>query len=546
LAAKTTAWKSAKTPALRPESQFKYVGTAQPRVDLHDKVFGKPIYGIDADLPNMVYGAVLYSPYIGGKLKKADVAAAKSAPNVLTVLEQKDWIGVVANTRYAAEKAVEKINAEWDYPANYQIKDVINTITVGNGTKVNVQNVGNTEGVLSSAPNVLTSQYRTPLGIHAGLEPSVTVADATHDKVIIYSSYQMAVPMQMDLAKALDVKSKNIDVRITYLGGGFGRRAQKHNAVEAALLSKAVGKPVHLLQTREQEFQNGYMRPNTHHILRGLQNGGKIEAMSHDLATADMYLLGISPLAVSALGADFISAGHGARIPYAIPNHQATMWQSELPFKTGIWRSVGMYANTFAVECFMDELAAGKDALQFRIDHCDTTELLTRRKALLTELREKSGWNAPKTTDIGRGVAVGEDRKSISAAVAEVKIEGGFIKVVKVTQIIDAGKIVNPNGVRQQVEGATMMAMSAALYEDVHIENGQIVETNFHNYRVARLSDTPEINVILREGSPKPYGVGEAPMSPVAPAIANAIFNLTGKRLRSMPLQLALDKFVNG
>ena len=143
------------------------------------------------------------------------------------------------------------------------------------------------------------------------------------------------------------------------------------------------------------------------------------------------------------------------------------------------------------------------------------------------------------------GIAVGEDRKSIAAAVAEVTIEGGFIKVVKVTQIIDAGKIVNPDGVRQQVEGATMMALSAALYEDVHIEDNQIVETNFHNYRVARLSDAPQIEVILHEGSPKPLGVGEAPMSPVAPAIANAIFNLTGKRLRSLPLQLALDNYAS-
>jgi isoquinoline 1-oxidoreductase subunit beta len=543
LAKQTTDWKAAKTPELRPESQFKYVGTEQKRIDLHDKVFGKPIYGIDVDLPNMVYGAVLYCPYIGGSLKKADINEAKNSANVIKIVEHKDWIGVVANTRYAAEKAVEKINTEWNIPTKYTTKDVLNTITVGNGTKVNVQNVGNTEGVFNASKNAITSNYRTPLGIHASMEPSITVADVSGDKAVIYSSYQNATQMQSDVAKTLDLSSKKVEVKPTFLGGGFGRRAQKHNAVEAATLSKAVGKPVHLLATRQQEFQNGYMRPNTHHILRGLNNGGKIEAMTHDLATADMILWSLSPLATSALGADFISAGHGARIPYAIPNHQATMWQSVLPFKTGIWRSVGMYANTFAVESFMDELAGDKDPLQFRLDHCDDSDLLKRRKAILTEVAEKSGWNTPKSTGIGRGIAVGEDRKSIAAAVAEVKIEGGFIKVVKVTQIIDAGKIVNPDGVRQQVEGATMMALSAALYEDIHIEDNQIVETNFHNYRVARLSDAPQIEVILHQGSPKPYGVGEAPMSPIAPAIANAIFNLTGKRLRSLPLQLALDNY---
>jgi isoquinoline 1-oxidoreductase subunit beta len=543
LAQKTTDWKTAKTPELRPESGFKYVGTEQKRIDLQDKVFGKPIYGIDVDLPNMLYGAIQYCPYIGGSLKKADIAAAKSSPNVVKIVEEKAWIGVIANTRFAAEKAVQLIEAEWNNPLKYTTKDVLNTITVGNGTKVNVQNIGNTEGSFGASKNVLKSEYRTPLGIHASMEPRVTVADLSGEKAVIYSSFQMPTNMQGDVSKALGLSGKNVDVRPTYLGGGFGGRAQKHNAVEAAMLSKAVGKPVHLLQTREQEFEQGYMRPNTHHVLQGVQNNGKIEAITHDLATADMVLWSLSPLATAALGADFISAGHGARIPYAVANHQTTMWQSVLPIKTGIWRSVGMFANTFAVECFMDELAGDKDPLQFRLDHCDDSDLLKRRKAVLTQLAEKAGWNTPKIEGIGRGIAVGEDRKSISAAVVEVKIEGGFIRVVKVTQIIDAGKIVNPDGVRQQVEGSTMMAMSAALYEDVHIEDSKVVETNFHNYRVARLSDTPQIEVILHEGNPKPYGVGEAPMSPIAPAIANAVFNLTGKRLRSLPLQLAFDEF---
>jgi isoquinoline 1-oxidoreductase subunit beta len=545
LAKQTTDWKTAKTPELRPESGFKFVGTEQPRIDLQDKVFGNPIYGIDVDLPNMVYGAVLYCPFIGGSLKKADIAEAKASPNVVQIVEEKEWIGVVANTRYAAEKAVQLIHAEWDNPLKYATKDVLTTITVGNGTKVNVQNVGNTEGSFNVSKNIITSEYRTPLGIHASMEPRVTIADVSGDKAVIYSSFQMPTNMQGDVAKAMGLKSKNVDIKPTFLGGGFGGRAQKHNAVEAAKLSEAVGKPVHLLQTREQEFQNGYMRPNTHHILKGAKNGGKIDAITHDLATADMVLWSLSPLATAALGADFISAGHGARIPYAVPNHQTTMWQSLLPIKTGIWRSVGMFANTFAVESFMDELAGGTDPLQFRLDHCDESDLLKRRKTVLTQLAEKAGWHSPKTAGIGRGIAVGEDRKSISAAVVEVKIEGGFIRVVKVTQIIDAGKIVNPDGVRQQVEGATMMALSAALYEDVHIEDSQIVETNFHNYRVARLSDAPQIEVILHEGNTKPFGVGEAPMSPIAPAIANAVFNLTGKRLRSLPLQLAFDNYTS-
>jgi isoquinoline 1-oxidoreductase subunit beta len=547
LAQQTKDWKAAKTPELRPESQFKYVGTEQKRVDLLDKVTGKPIYGIDVDLPNMVYGAVLYSPFIGGTLKKADVSEAKKATGVLAVVEEKDWIGVVAKTRYAAEMAVGKITADWDYPKDYSMKNVLDTITVGKGNEVNVQKHGNTEGSLNPQnPTFVMSAYRTALGVHAGLEPSITVADVVGDKATIYSSFQIPANMQGDVAKGLNLSKDNVDIRAGFIGGGFGRRMMKHNAVEAGKLSKAVGKPVHLLYTRQQEFQNGYFRPNTHHILRGqLDANGKLDAMQHELATADMVLWGLSPLAMTVLGADFISAGHGSHIPYAIPNRKATMWQGELPFKTGIWRAVGMFANTFAVECFMDEMAAkaNKDPLQFRLDHCDDDVLLQRRKAVLTKLADKAGWNSPKAEGIGRGIAVGEDRKSISAAIVEVTIEDGNIKVTKVTQIIDAGRIINPNGVRQQVEGATMMAMSAALYEDVHIEDSQIVETNFHNYRVATLTNTPEIEVILQESTEKPMGVGEPPMSPIAPAIANAVFNLTGKRLRSLPLQTALEAF---
>jgi isoquinoline 1-oxidoreductase beta subunit len=267
--------------------------------------------------------------------------------------------------------------------------------------------------------------------------------------------------------------------------------------------------------------------------------------MQHEQATGDMILLSLSPIAMKVLGADFLSAGHGSHIPYSVANRKATMWQGLLPFQTGIWRGVGMYSNTFAIESFVDEMAhkAKKDPLAFRLEHLDEKdELLKRRKDILKIVAEKAGWNTPKPEGVGRGIASGEDRKGICAAVVEVKVVEGKIQVTKVIQIIDAGKIVNPEGVRQQVEGATMMAMSAAMYEDVSILDGQFEQTNFHNYRVARLADAPQIEVIIHEGTDKPHGVGEPPMAPIAPAIANAIFDLTGKRLRTLPLQTAFEK----
>lgn len=545
LAKQTSKWETAKTPALRPASSFKYVGKKYARLDLTDKVLAKPIYGIDMVLPNMVYGAVLYSPYISGVLKSADLSAAENATGVLKVVKDKEWIGVVANTRFAAENALNKVKATWDYNAKYSTRDTLDAVTVGVGTEVNIQKEGNTK---TAQGTEVSSEYRTPIAYHASMEPSIVVADVKGDKLSIYSSTQNSTFLRQTLADALDLKSENIEIHPAFLGGGFGRRSFKHNAVEAAKLSKAVGKPVHLLYTRQQEFQNGFVRPNTHHVLKGkIDSKGKIVALEHNLATGPMGFMAMPAIVAPLLGADFVVAGHGARIAYAVDNLKTTIWQSKLPFETSMWRGVGMFANTFAIESFMDELAhkAGVNPLKFRIDHCSNTPQLNRRKKLLELIAEKSGWHTPKAEGIGRGLAVCDDHKTISAAVVDVKIIDGLIKVIKVTQAIDPGKIINPDGVRQQVEGATMMAISASLYEQGTIENGQFVETNFHNYLVARLSDTPEMEVILHEGSEKPSGVGEPPISPIAPAIANAIFNLTGRRLRTLPLQAAFEGYKN-
>lgn len=541
LAKQTTEWIAAELPTLRPASAFKYVGKEQKRFDLLDKVLAKPIYGIDVDLPEMVYGAVLYSPYFNGKIKSIDVSKAQKSAGVLSVVEEKEWVGIVANSRYAAETALSSVKVTWDYIPNYSTNDTEKAVSVGNGTEVNIQKKGDINKIIGEE---IVAEFRTPIGFHAGMEPSIVVADYKKDKLTLYASVQNLTFMQSSVSEALGIDTDKIDIIPTYLGGGFGRRAFKHNAVEAAKLSKAVGKPVQLLYTRKQEFQNGYVRPNTQHILKGkLSKNGQILSMQHDLATGPMAFMAM-PAAEPLLGADFIVAGHGSRITYDVPNINTTIWQNSLPFETSMWRGVGMFANTFAIETFTDILAhkANIDPLKFRLNHCGDTAQLKRREKLLELLAEKSGWFNPKPTDIGRGIAVCDDHKTISAAVVEVKIEEGYIKVKRVVQAIDPGKVINPEGIRQQVEGATMMAISASLYEKGTIEDSQFVETNFHSYKVVKLSDTPEIEVLIHEGTDKPYGVGESPISPIAPAIANAVFNLTGIRVLSLPQQQVFEK----
>ena len=412
---------------------------------------------------------------------------------------------------------------------------------MGIGTEVTIQKEG-IAGV--DYHQELKSEFRTPIGFHACMEPSIVVANVEGEKLTVITSHQHLPFMQQSLSDALGFRSENITMIPAFLGGGFGRKTFKHNAVEAAILSKAVGKPVHLLFTRQQEFQNGFVRPNTHHILQGkLDKNGQILSLEHKLATGPMGFMAVPEFVPPILGADFIVAGHGARISYSIDSIKTTMWQSILPFETCMWRGVGMFANTFAIESFMDELAhnAGVNPLQFRLDYCGDSVQLTRRRKLLEVLAEKSSWYEAKPENLGRGLAVCDDHKTIAAAVVELKIESGKIIITKVYQAIDPGKIINPEGIRQQVEGATMMAISASLYEEGTIENGQFVETNFHNYKVATLMHTPEIEVIMHEGSDKPSGVGEPPISPIAPAIANAIYNLTGLRLRILPLQREFD-----
>jgi isoquinoline 1-oxidoreductase beta subunit len=542
----TKEWKAPETPTLKPTSAFKYVGKNVKRIDLKPKVLGKPIFGIDQSFPDMLYAVILQSPYIGGTLKSLkNMTEAAKINGVVQIIEDKDLVAIVAKNRYAAEKGLQKLEAAWDIPKKWQQAEFEALTTVGIGTDVRIQSEGSPESHLEESPNeVFKQEYRTPLATHAHMEPNGAVAQVEKDKATVFVGTQASTMFRGNIAKAIELEAEQVNIETTYAGGSFGRRIDSKHTEKVARIAQIVGKPVHVFNTRQQEFQNAIYRPQTHHVLAAkISKEGKIEAITHNQATPDQ-ILGILPanLGYTLLGADFVSAGHGASILYNIEHKSATMWQNKLPVQTGIWRAVGMFPNTFAIESFMNELAhkTGKDPLKMRLDLLSGNEQINQRyKKVLETLAEKSGWNQPKDAGIGRGVAIGNDRKSIAAAVIEVAVVDGKIQVKKVTQVIDAGFAINPEGIRQQVEGATMMGITAALYEGLEVKDGQITTTNFHQYPVTMLSDTPEIEVIIVEGHEDPYGVGEPPLAPVAPAIAAAVFDLTGKNLRSLPLKLS-------
>jgi isoquinoline 1-oxidoreductase subunit beta len=550
--ASTKEWKVPKTPALKPASAFKYIGKEVKRVDLQPKVMGTAPYTIDSKFPDMLYGAILKSPYIHGTLKTVDTSAAAKSDGVVQVVQlsnkavKGEVVVVVAKSQYAAEIALEKIVATWNYPSLQQA-DLEKIVTVGNGKEVNIQKEGSAQSVISSGgAQVFKQAYRTSLGTHATMEVNGAIAHVEKDKATIITGTQAPGMIRDLLTKALGIDKEKIDIQIPYLGGGFGRKGLMTNVVEAALVSRAVGKPVRILFTRQQEFQNSFYRPNTHHVLQAkINENGNIDAISHDQATPDMVISSMDPtgMGMKLFGADFISAGHGASILYSVKNKSTTLWDVEVPIPIGIWRSVGIFANTFAIENFMNELAhkTNKDPLAFRIGLLTDNDPLTQRmKKVLETLAEKSNWKAGKTEGTGRGIAITNDRKTVAAAMIEVILtEEGKIKVKKVVEVMDVGEMINPEGIRAQMEGCIMMGISAALHEDVQVKDAQIAITNFHEFPMAKLRDVPVIETHILENADEPYGVGEPPIGPIAPAIAAAIFDLTGKRLRTLPLQKA-------
>ena len=275
-----------------------------------------------------------------------------------------------------------------------------------------------------------------------------------------------------------------------------------------------------------------------------MATNGTVEAITHDQATPDMFIRMMGgEIGLKLLGSDFVSAGHGASIIYNVPNKSVSVWNTDVPIPVSIWRAVGMFPNTFAIESFTNELAhkISKDPIDFRIAMLTDKDdkIAQRSKKVLETLAEKSNWKNSKTEGIGRGVAIGNDRKTIAAAAIEAEIIEGKIKIKKVTHVMDVGVSINPEGIKQQIESAIMMGIGAALYEELTVKDGQIEQAYFSQYQLAMLSDVPEIQSFIIEGDDIPYGVGEPPLAPIAPAIAGAILDLTGKALRSLPLRLS-------
>lgn len=538
-----TEWDIPDTPELKSLKDYKFVGKPIARVDLKDKVFGAPIFGMDATMPNMLYGAIVRPSRIGSNYIGADISKAENMPGVVKIVKEEDFVGVVANSLLEAENAKSAIEATWETQGDLQTEDIRAMVEVGKGEPFVIQKEGDAKGVLNG-DNTITSEYWSPIGAHAQLEPNGALAYVEKDKATIMISTQVVKITRDEIAKRLGIDTEKVNIVPTFLGGGFGRRLHTPHAIQAAVLSKAVGKPVKYFFTRKEEFQNDTFRPPTHHVLKAkLNKEGLIDALEHNVSSGDVAFG--SPMLPGVLepilGAD-LGAWRGGMIQYSsIPNYRALSWRVKLPFATSWWRSLGLLANTFAIESFMDELAlkAGKDPVEFRLSQIQDDNRGKRLKSVIKAAVEKAGYKDEVINGRAMGFAVSTDTNTPCAEIAEVSIVNNEIKVHKVTCAMDPGLAVNPDQVRAQCEGAIIMGMSASLFEKMEVEDGELTPTIYGPYQMALMKHTPkEIDVVLLQGSDTPGAVGEPPLGPIGAAIANGIFRLTGKRLREIPLTL--------
>lgn len=525
-------------PTLKDASEWRYIGKSMGRVDFQEKVTGRAVYGYDARMDGMGYGAVARPPRYGATLVRAEAGEAETMLGVIAVVIEDGFAGVVARSRKQARDAVAAMILEWEGGTSITQDELEAYIRVpDDGAKaILVQREGG-----GGVPNGRQFQraYWTPMAAHAHLEPQGAVVSVDDENVIALVPTQHPGTTQNALADALGIPSDNIDIKVTYLGGSFGRKLGADVGSEAARLSRGAGIPVHVGWTREEDMQYGFHRPPSHNVLTAvLDEDNKMIALEHEIAGGDIFFgNGTVPSFVgNILGNDPMST-IGSNIYYNIGHRRVFAYRRPLDIPTGFWRGLGSFPNLFAQETFFDELALDleQDALDFRLNYLPEGELGTRFRNVMEEVTQAANWgNAP--ADSGQGLAVCFDRGTVAALIFQVSGDIDNISIDRAWCAVDAGFIVNPDGAASQIQGQIVMGLSSAMYEKLELGEGMVQTANFNTYPLIRMSDTPEIDVLFVNSADEPTGgIGEPVIGIVPAALSNAIFALTGERKREMP-----------
>ena len=551
------------TVPLKNSDDFAIVGKDTPRLDARAKSSGAAKFGIDSRVPGMLYAVIARCPVFGGKVAKFDATKAKAVPDVREVVQIESvgpgaftagGVAVLADNSWAATRGRAALEITWDEGPNAnESSDSLRHDCVENASKPGkvVRNDGDADAALASSSKKIEAVYEFPFAPHATMEPMNCTVHIRPDGAEAWVPTQGPQWAQSVIAGVSKLPPEKVVVHTTLMGGGFGRRYQADFVMEAAQVAKAVGKPVMVLWTREDDMQHDFYRPASYHRMWGaLDAQGNLAAWKHFQSSTSIAAMWRQNGTEQAENGEF---GTAAFIPYKSANYRVEYTLAKSGVPRAWWRSVEHSTSGFVVESFVDELAAaaGVDPLEFRLrlmgddrkieDFTNPKEgkpLDTARlKGVLKLAAEKAGWSKPLPKGLGRGIAGYFSFDSYTAVVAEANIMDGKVRVHRLVYAVDCGRPVNPDGVRAQVESAAIYGLSAALHDAITIKGGRVEQSNFGDYEMPRMAETPKTEVHVIMSKEEPTGIGEPGLPVVAPAVCNAIFAATGKRIRRLPVR---------
>ena len=536
-------------PAIKPPDQFKLVGTRQPRLDSAVKSNGSAKFGIDTRESGQLYASIMSCPVPGGKLVSVADGSVSKRRGIKHIVKLADAVAVVADNYWRANQALSALKVSWDTGEagkTDSLQFAKDYRTALDGPMVTVRNDGDAKKALSQSARVIEAVYETPLLAHATMEPCNATVHLKQDRLDIWMGSQSALANARMAAELAGLKPEQVYFHQTYLGGGFGRRSNGDELRHAVLVAKAakIDQPLQLLWSREQDMRADRFRPQSAIRLKGsLSANGTLEALHIESACGSIQRSSNPSAATNGIDNTAVE-GIGPSVPYnRVPNWYTGLLLKNTHIPVSYWRSVGGSQNCFYLESFVDELAhaAGKDPLEFRRSLTDRPDSLS----VLNKLEQMSNWHAKLPQGQGRGLSLADNHGAIGGHVAEVSVDSkGAVRVTRVFAATDAYHVVNPNLVEAQIEGGVIFGLTAMLYGEITIKDGASQESNFDSYRMVRLADAPDVKAALaltggvnEAGKPKWGGVGECSVAPIAAAVANAIFNATGKRIRSLPFK---------
>jgi isoquinoline 1-oxidoreductase beta subunit len=529
-----------KDPKLKDPKDWKIAGTSPKRLDTPDKVVGKPVFGVDVQLPNMLHASIVQSPVFLGKVKSVDSAAAEKMRGVKGVVSQTSFVAVVADNWWRANEAAKKLKIEWDEGANGKVttESIFASFREGLNAKdlPTARAMGDAKAAMAMATKVVEAEYGSPYLSHATMEPMTATAWFKDDGTLeVWTSTQNGEASIAAASEASGLALEKCEVHKTMLGGGFGRRGAPQDYVTQAvqIAKQFPGKPVKLIWSREEDMQHGFYRPaSLVRMKAGLDSSGKVFAL-HTVVACPSILALLRPEGIQK-GIDFTAVRTLSDSPYVIPNQLVEYAMRNPHVPVGFWRAPGLQ-NSFYRECFIDELAhaAGKDPLEYRLQMLKPDD---KNRLVLEAVAKAANWGSPLPKGVYRGIAQSDGFGSYTAMVSEVSVVDGNVKVHKVYSAIDSGYVVHPDACRAQAEGNVIFCIGQ-LYQGHTLKDGRIAESNFHDFVLPKMTEMPKVETILVPTGGFWGGHGEPGALNVAPSVLNAVFAATGKRVRSLPLK---------